>query len=212
MPRHNKIKKACIAIGIACIFLCGTLQRASAQNNDYKWLKNITSSRNLQLEKFEKGLSFSVYPALVLHPTAFIATGLIKKDTTLIKTGLCIVTGIALNVALTYGLKYTINRERPYVKHPQIIALAIENSSSMPSGHTSGAFNLATSLTLSYPKWYVAAPSYLWASGVAYSRMYIGVHYPSDVFIGALLGSGTAWLNCYINKKYFKPRSRSRNR
>ena len=82
----------------------------------------------------------------------------------------------------------------------------------MPSGHTSGAFNLATSLTLSYPKWYVAAPSYLWASGVAYSRMYIGVHYPSDVFIGALLGSGTAWLNYYINKKYFKPRSRSRNR
>jgi undecaprenyl-diphosphatase len=34
--------------------------------------------------------------------------------------------------------------------------------------------------------------------------MYLGVHYPSDIIAGAILGSGTAWLTYYLNKKYFR--------
>jgi undecaprenyl-diphosphatase len=49
-------------------------------------------------------------------------------------------------------------------------------------------------LSRSYPKWYIAAPAYLWAGSVGYSRMYLGVHYPSDVFGGAVLGTTTSLL------------------
>jgi membrane-associated phospholipid phosphatase len=60
---------------------------------------------------------------------------------------------------------------------------------------------LATSLSLQYPKWYVIAPAYLYAGTVAYSRMDLGVHYPSDVLSGAIIGSGSAYITYKINRK-----------
>ena len=176
----------------------------NGQNADIHLLKKISASKNSKYENFQSGLSFSVYPALVLTPSSFVAIGLLNKDTNQINTGVCIAAGIALNTAITIGLKYSINRNRPYITYPEIKPIETENTPSMPSGHTASAFNIATSLTLFYPKWYVAVPAYTWASGIAYSRMYLGVHYPSDIIAGAILGSGTAWLTYYLNKKYFR--------
>ena len=70
---------------------------------------------------------------------------------------------------------------------------------------------MATALTLSYPKWYVIAPSYLLAVSVAYSRINLGVHYFSDVLGGAALGTGCAYLahlsTIFIQKRYGKSNS-----
>ena len=71
---------------------------------------------------------------------------------------------------------------------------------SFPSGHTSTAFCTATSVALRYRKWYFVAPSYLFATSVAWARMYQGVHYPSDVFAGAVIGAGSAWAGYKIQK------------
>ncbi len=61
---------------------------------------------------------------------------------------------------------------------------------------------------MAYPKWYIIAPSFAWASAVGYSRMALGVHYPSDVLAGAIIGSGSAYLcyklNKWVNKKQSK--------
>ena len=65
---------------------------------------------------------------------------------------------------------------------------------SFPSGHTSAAFCISTSLALRYRKWYVIAPAYVYAVSVGWARMYQGVHYPSDVLTGALIGTASAWL------------------
>lgn len=89
-------------------------------------------------------------------------------------------------------MKYGFNRKRPFVTYPDLITKKSEaGSPSFPSGHTSQAFATATSLSLAYPKWYVIAPSLLWAGAVGYSRMELGVHYPSDVLVGALIGIGS---------------------
>jgi membrane-associated phospholipid phosphatase len=66
-------------------------------------------------------------------------------------------------------------------------------------------------LSLAFPKWYVIAPSFLWASTVGYSRMSFGVHYPSDVFVGAIIGAGTAFLTYKINSWIRKNRQTEKN-
>jgi membrane-associated phospholipid phosphatase len=112
---------------------------------------------------------------------------------------------MAVDGVLTYGLKAAIDRPRPYVTYPDIIdPYRFMTSKSMPSGHTSLAFTTATALSLKYPKWYVIAPSYFWACSVGYSRMNLGVHYPSDVLAGAALGAGSAYLTMLINDWFWE--------
>lgn len=101
----------------------------------------------------------------------------------------------------TYLAKRLVNRPRPYAAVEGIEARDREHQGdeifdpySFPSGHTSSAFAIATSLSASYPEWYVIVPSMAWATTVGVSRVWLGVHYPSDVLIGAGVGAGTAIL------------------
>lgn len=97
----------------------------------------------------------------------------------------------------TVGMKYLVRRTRPYVRFPDIDSrtydVARRDPYSFPSLHAALAFAQVTSWTLSHPSWYVAVPAYLWATSVAVSRVWLGVHYPSDIVFGALLGSVIAW-------------------
>jgi undecaprenyl-diphosphatase len=65
---------------------------------------------------------------------------------------------------------------------------------SFPSGHASNNFALATVVVLFFPGWGWLA--FLPAACVAYSRIYVGSHWPSDVIVSAFLGAGVALLVC----------------
>jgi undecaprenyl-diphosphatase len=117
-------------------------------------------------------------------------------------------TGIALvgNTVITMAMKSAIQRQRPFVTWADKIMLQGNTSPtdySFPSGHTSTAFSVATSVSLAYPKWYVIAPSFAFASATAYSRMYRGAHYPTDVLCGIIVGSGSAFLTHKLQKAMF---------
>ncbi|MFB6248921.1 MAG: phosphatase PAP2 family protein [Salinibacter sp.] len=111
---------------------------------------------------------------------------------------------LTLSQGVTYGLvlglKHAVGRPRPYVRRPLVSRSAHygrsqdEQDQAFPSGHAALSAALATSWSLTHPRWYVIAPSATWAAGVALSRLYLGVHYPSDVFVGAALGAGFATL------------------
>lgn len=181
----------------------------SAQNWDINLLKSINADRNKQLDPGFKTISNSVLPVTIMAPASLMLFGVVDKDSLTLRNGLVIGASIAVGIAFTQGLKYSINRTRPYLEHPMLLDPATtENTPSFPSSHTSIAFSVATSVSLCYPKWYVITPIYLWAGAVGYSRMHLGVHYPSDVFMGAIVGSGCAYLtykaNQWINKKYSK--------
>jgi membrane-associated phospholipid phosphatase len=177
----------------------------NAQNSDIDLLKNINLNRNTDLESTMIGLTNSVVPISIGTPIVIYAVGLIEKDSLTKKKAFFLGETFAASAFVTLVLKNATKRDRPYVTYPEIDNVVEESSYSFPSGHTSMAFATATSLSMAYPKWYVIAPSFLWAGAVGYSRMYLGVHYPTDVLAGALVGSGSAFLcyklNKWINKK-----------
>ncbi len=172
-----------------------------AQNTDIDILKSINVNRNKNLDNTFEAISYSVAPACVAFPVGVLCVGLIKKDSTIKNKGLVMGATLLITTGLTIGLKYAVNRPRPYVTYPFIDNAHSEQDSSFPSGHTSESFATATSLSLAFPKWYVIVPSYLWACSAAYSRMYLGVHYPSDVLAGAIIGAGSSYL-CYKANKW----------
>jgi undecaprenyl-diphosphatase len=100
-----------------------------------------------------------------------------------------IVTGLALVIGsiVSTELKAAIGRERPSVADPDFHALIpVPGSASMPSGHAVSAFAAATVLSAIAPR--LRWPLFGLAVTIALSRIYLGVHYPSDVLVGALLG------------------------
>lgn len=180
----------------------GFLGAVYAQNADINLLKKINPQN--PNSGLMRGLSASVYPVSLAAPATLLVTGLIKKDKLLQYKGWEAVGSLAINTAVTLGLKYAVDRQRPYDKYPGIIfPYSIETDPSFPSGHTSTAFAAATTLSLEFKKWYVVVPAYAWAAGVGYSRMYLGEHYPSDVLAGAAVGAGSAWLSHWATQKLF---------
>jgi membrane-associated phospholipid phosphatase len=184
-----------------CLFQFLNINQSIAQNFDYQTLKNIEGYRSDADTRFYKFLSDADALISIATPILITTIGLIKKDRKITNQGLEIGIALTATVAETYILKYAVNRDRPYVTYRDLKPLGEEKSRSFPSGHTSSAFSTAMSLSLNYPKWYVAIPAFAWASATGYSRMYLGVHYPTDVLAGAVLGTGTAWLTHVVNKK-----------
>jgi undecaprenyl-diphosphatase len=171
-----------------------------AQNPDIDILKKNNQDRNQNLDKLFNGISKSVYPLGVALPISLLGMGIIKKDKNLQRQGLTSLASLAISMGTTYSLKKIINRDRPYITYPNIQPYYIENDPAFPSGHTTAAFSTATSLSLTFKKWYVVVPAYTWAGAVAYSRLHLGVHYPSDVLAGAAIGAGSAWLCYKVNR------------
>ena len=127
------------------------------------------------------------------------------------KTGICM--GMALIMGLIFGnliLKNVIARERPYTyefasmtadKVKELISLPHDYA--FPSGHTQASFAAATSIFMYNKKYGIAA--YVLAVLIAFSRLYIYVHFPTDIIGGMVLGIIYAIVSFYLIKR-FAPR------
>lgn len=196
---------------ISCtIFFLLSFVIVSSQNIDFNILKQVNSNRNKALDPTFKAITNSAIPISIVTPVVLYSIGMIQKDSLINKKAVFVGETFLVSAFITLASKQIIKRERPYNRYLELDPVVFENSYSMPSGHTSTAFATATSLSLAYPKWYVIAPSFVWAGSVGYSRMHLGVHYPSDVFIGALVGSGSAFLTHKANQ-WLEIKSRKRH-
>lgn len=175
-----------------------TVNSMNAQNWDINTVKKIN---DWEVHDVSRVLSHSGILLPIGLPTAMGIYALAQKNEPLLKEAIYIGTSVIEAVGITYGLKHTFDRRRPYEKYPgSVHPIELEDSPSFPSGHTAAAFSLAASLSITYPKWYVIAPSAVWACGVGFARINQGVHYPSDVLTGAAIGVGCAFVNVYVNR------------
>ena len=123
-------------------------------------------------------------------------------------------TGLAMGISLLIGLlvcnvtlKPLVGRIRPYdyqLQHFQKeIILLVEglHDYSFPSGHTIASFEAATALLIGNKK--LGIPAMILAVLIAFSRLYLYVHYPTDVIASIVLGIGIAFLGTFLVKKGF---------
>jgi membrane-associated phospholipid phosphatase len=147
----------------------------SAQNWDIDLLEHINLERNKSLDPTVKFITNSVSPMSIGAPIAVLGLGLIQKDSSLKSEGIIMVEALCVNAFTTTALKLAFKRDRPFVTYPYLDKQAEGGSYSFPSGHTSSAFTLATSLSLAFPKWYVIVPSYVYACAAGYSRLHLSL-------------------------------------
>ena len=94
-------------------------------------------------------------------------------------------------VVIDFGLKPAIHRVRPFESTPDIVVIGRHSdTASFPSGHTATGVAGAFVFTRVFPAG--AAMWWLLAAAIAYSRVYLGVHYPADVVAGAIVGAACA--------------------
>jgi undecaprenyl-diphosphatase len=108
--------------------------------------------------------------------------------------GLVVYTGLTTLTAdvVSFLVKDATHRTRPFVAHPQIDPLYVVHSSSFPAGHAATAFAGAVLLSSIRPR--LAPWFFLLATAIACSRVYVGVHYPTDVLAGAAIGAAVGGL------------------
>ena len=119
------------------------------------------------------------------------------------KTGLMM--GVALICGLLVGnmfLKPVVGRIRPYEVTDKTIELLIKtpHDFSFPSGHTLASFEAAVVLFIRERK-YIGIPAMVLAALIAFSRMYLYVHYPTDILGGIVIGSAFALFGVWLVNK-----------
>lgn len=111
------------------------------------------------------------------------------------KTGLAASLSLALNGLITnVWLKNAVGRIRPYVRFPELTVLTtIPVDTSFPSGHTAASFAVAAGVYMAGWK-KTGVVLYIAAALIGFSRLYLGVHFPTDVLGGAIVGILCAWV------------------
>ena len=157
---------------------------------DNQILNFILKFRTEQLSTFM--ISLEVFSAELL---VFAVSLLFFSTKNKRKLIIPLVASFATAAIITLGLKHIIARPRPLVD-----ALTSPSTFSFPSGHATFIFTPLAFFNKEYPKF-----KWIWlviAIVVAFSRVYLGVHYLSDVISGSIIGFGSGNFYIYLESKY----------
>jgi len=122
-----------------------------------------------------------------------IGGGLIFNDKKLLETSRLMMESFVIAGAITTLGKHVLGRARPYTGRGPYDFNALqfrpgEDFLSLPSGHATSAFAMMTVIAKQYPQWWVKIPAYTLAVSVGLQRIDSRSHWPSDVFVGGVIG------------------------
>lgn len=104
-------------------------------------------------------------------------------------------------ILVEFVLKDAFGRLRPFIVNEEInLLIQAPGGFSFPSGHTCTAFAAAFVIAKAEKRLTIAG--YLLAFAIAFSRIYLYVHHPSDILAGAILGTAISWLLCLIFRRF----------
>ena len=128
------------------------------------------------------------------------------------KTGCFMMFALLFDVVLcNLMIKPLVDRTRPFVVNPDIMLLITKpHEASFPSGHTAVSFTSAFALYFAGQKKLFCGAVVL-AILIALSRLYLYVHYPTDIIGGAILGIICAWLGALIVRQILKKKEATRH-
>lgn len=162
-----------------------------------KLLLNIQKHDITMLETFnhkakcnflDKSMTFITYIGSVHFGVFFCIISLISTNFSIKAFGFKLTFAMILSTLLSNIIKKSVNRIRPYIKSNNLNAIKIGvDNYSFPSGHTTSAFTMSTMLSLFFPR--LSLIFIILSTLVGVSRIYLCVHYPTDVAFGTFLGS-----------------------
>jgi len=190
--RHSITLLICATLFFTVLLLRYTAFRTVLSGWDIQLLYTLQHNRPKSLDRF-----FSFFTDITTYISAALLLGItvraiIKKSAALARKALQFFVAVGIAAILSNTIKHLIDRERPFITYPFIEKLSTGGSPSFPSGHTTEVFAVATILALLFPDRLFVILVFIWALIVAYTRMALGVHYPSDILGAALLGSTTS--------------------
>jgi membrane-associated phospholipid phosphatase len=209
MKRVRKVRFSLFLLLIPSICFAqfqDTLKKHPPSNFDERLFFSINhwGEGALGLDGPAKFLSNTAFIPVIVAPLGMYTVGAINHDKDLAVAGFSTGAGLATSILLgEVILKNIVQRDRPWhvIEDTRLIDEGASGYS-FPSGHTSSSFGLATGISLHYPKWYVIAPSYIYALAVTLSRPYLGAHYPTDLLGGAIIGVLCQVLYKELEKNY----------
>jgi undecaprenyl-diphosphatase len=169
-------------------------------------IKYITASDIFLLRIFNhkikcKSLDFAMPLLTYLGSCGFMITfslsSILYPSNTVRLLGRRVLAALLLSTLIVKIIKTSVSRIRPFLKiqNLNIMKIGIDQYS-FPSGHTAAAFSLGITVALSVPG--LSLICILLAVSVGISRMYLGVHYPTDVLAGSIIGTLSSFLFYFI--------------
>lgn len=178
------------AVLVLCVSLAfPAILSAQGESLDIRLFRQINNSQSNTYGAIEFVDQTSL-PFFVSTPAGILLYGGLADDRSTVDTGTLLVVSQSLGFVTSSLLKAITDRQRPFeaLTDVKLKRLSGVSGSSFPSGHATEAFAIATIFAMRSPP-IVYVPAFVWAAFVGYGRVYVGVHYPSDVIAGMVLGT-----------------------
>ena len=185
-----------------CVFGFGILLILISFIFDSQIVKYVSLIRNIFLDEFFLGITFASSEIIIF----FFLTSLFLWQERKRKWILPLWFTLFLSVVISFILKFYVKRQRPFQQDLVSILPVLEKAShniwnfSFPSFQAMLAFCAVPILSKEFPRF-----RYVWiifAGLVAFSRVYFGLHFMSDVLTGGLIGLILGWIVIFLEEKY----------